>query len=137
MTVAWLDVTGNCGISYAPAKDGQFDLKSSGWTSTVSGRLLFAYGHEHSGGASTTVIQNGEPVCTSVMQYGMVGNGSMGGMSDMPESLTGSTACKDFGSVKAGDRLVIDAKYDTDKHPLDQEMDGSGPMPVMGISRVS
>ncbi|KAK2789530.1 hypothetical protein FQN52_006058 [Onygenales sp. PD_12] len=172
VTVAWLDVTGNCPISYVPAKEGSYELKSRGWRSTISGRLLFAYGHEHSGGTNTTIYLNGEPVCVSQMQYGMVGmsggeggeggdghggheghdggdGGDMGGMPkmnmtrrntrrqmDMPESLIGATRCVDFGELKRGDELVIGAGYDTSKHPLDQEMDGSRPMPVMGISRV-
>ncbi|KAK2736689.1 hypothetical protein FQN55_001540 [Onygenales sp. PD_40] len=154
VTVAWLDVTGNCPISYVPAKEGSYELKSRGWRSTISGRLLFAYGHEHSGGTNTTIYLNGEPVCVSQMQYGMVGmpggdGGDMGGMPgmnmtrrntrrqmDMPESLIGATRCVDFGELKRGDELVIGAGYDTSKHPLDQETDGSGPMPVMGISRV-
>lgn len=143
--VAWLDVTGNCPISYVAPQEGQFELKSSGWTSTLSGRLLSAYGHMHDGGVDTTIYKNGEVVCVSNMTYG--GDPayvSGGGMSDMPgmggdsvEHLSEASVCQDFGDISVGDTLVIGAHYDTDAHPLDLDMKTGEPMEIMGISRVS
>lgn len=68
--MAWLDVTGNCGISYVKARNGKFDLQNSGWRSTVSGRLLSATGHVHDGGAVVKLYKNGQAICTSDQIYG-------------------------------------------------------------------
>jgi hypothetical protein len=44
----WMDITG-CGHAEVPAKEGYYEMKSPGWTSTVKGRLLHTLGHTHDG----------------------------------------------------------------------------------------
>ena len=141
--MAWLDIT-DCGISSVPAQEGVFELRSTGWTSTVSGRLLEATGHVHDGGVDTVIYKNGEPICTSVQVYGHKpefiagghGDGHDDGHGEGVPHISGAGVCIDFGTVEVGDELVIVANYNTTAHPLDMGHDGEA-HPVMGISRVS
>ncbi|KAK2804805.1 hypothetical protein FQN51_001447 [Onygenales sp. PD_10] len=158
VSMAWLDIT-DCGLSAVPAQQGQFVLKSKGWKSTVSGRLLSASGHVHNGGVNTTIYLNGDPVCVSRQLYGRTpdfvapGHGGHEGMKAKRQdgheghdggedgmegkpSISDAEMCVDFATVNEGDELVISAYYDTDLHPLDEAHDGSGFEDVMGISRV-
>jgi hypothetical protein len=144
--MAWLDIT-DCGISSVPAREGIYSLRSTGWTSTVTGRLLSATGHVHDGGIETIILKNGEPICTSVQIYGgKPGFTTPGGEHDHGHGdgdgdgtvahISGAGVCTDFGTVEVGDELVVVANYNTTAHPLDVGHDGE-PHPVMGISRVS
>ncbi|PGG95888.1 hypothetical protein AJ79_09825 [Helicocarpus griseus UAMH5409] len=149
--MAWLDIT-DCGVSAVPAQQGQFELRSDGWKSTVNGRLLSASGHVHNGGVNTTIWLNGEPICTSRQVYGRTpefiapphgghggDEGDDGGHEHGAEgkpSISDAETCVDFGDVKVGDELVVSAYYDTDKYPLDEAHDGEGFESIMGISRV-
>lgn len=141
--MAWLDIT-DCGLSSVPAQEGVFELRSSGWKSTVAGRLLSTTGHVHDGGVDTVIYKNGEPICTSVQVYGGKpgftapggGHGEHDDGHGGVEHISGSGLCSDFGTVEVGDELVIVANYNTTAHPLDMGHDGE-PHDVMGISRVS
>jgi hypothetical protein len=49
--MAWLDVTGACGVSEFAARKGYFEKKMlPGWTSTINGQMLYGTGHVHDGG---------------------------------------------------------------------------------------
>jgi len=144
-TVAWLDVTG-CGGSEVPAtgKSGKFSLKSPGWRSTLSGTMLYATGHVHDAGTATAIYQNGKEVCVSTQLYGRTpeyispegaGHGGHkrrdggGGM-----HISDSCACRNFGQLRRGDDLVVEARYDTNSAPL--AMHGDKLEGIMGISRI-
>jgi hypothetical protein len=133
--MAWLDITG-CGTSEYPAKTGNYEVKSSGWKASYSGRLLSATGHTHDGGADVTIYKNNEPVCTSLQIYGRkpAWIGNMGGMKKAHISDTGS--CVDFGNLSYGDTLSIGARYNTSDHALNKNMNGRGNAAIMGISQV-
>jgi len=130
--MAWLDI-GGCGPSDYPARDGEFEVKSPGWTATYSGRLLSAKGHTHDGGDEVTVYKNGQPVCNSPQLYG----GEPAWIDNMKVAHISNTgSCVDFGYLEPGDSLVIGARYNTSAHPLSKSMHGTGAAPIMGISQV-
>ncbi|KAF1815741.1 hypothetical protein P152DRAFT_471140 [Eremomyces bilateralis CBS 781.70] len=137
VSMAWLDVTGNCGTSSVKPRNGQYDLQNSGWTSSVSGRLLSATGHVHDGGKVVKLYKNGEVICTSDQIYGRR-VGYTEGQDAMNPGLThisDTTSCIDFGDVRSGDKLKIVATYDTEAHALNKMMDGEE-QEIMGISQV-
>lgn len=65
----WMDIT-DCGTSEAPPQEGFYEVKSSGWNSTIEGGLLATIGHTHDGGVWTTLYVNDKPVCRSDQLYG-------------------------------------------------------------------
>ncbi|KAF1989519.1 hypothetical protein K402DRAFT_391095 [Aulographum hederae CBS 113979] len=138
VTMAWIDVTGNCGISYVMPRQGKYTLSNAPmWRSTVTGDLLSATGHVHDGGMMVTLALDGQTICSSPQIYGRrphytEGAGAMNpGLTHISD--TGS--CADFGQIRRGQRLTIRADYDTTRHPLNKMMDGSL-QEIMGISQV-
>jgi len=139
VSMAWLDVTGDCGISYVAPREGKYTLTNgpNQWKSTVSGSLLSATGHVHDGGIVVNIKKNGEQICSSPQIYGRR-NGyveSADGQNPDLAHISNTGSCMDFGTVKKGDTMVIDAVYDTTAHPLNKMMDGSL-QEIMGITQV-
>lgn len=108
--LAWLDATG-CGASNVPAQEGQYQLKTPVWKSTIAGKALLGTGHTHDGGVNLTIFKNNQPWCVSQMIYGRraevvepkSGNGGHAGH-NMPH-ISDAGTCRDFGDVKVGDEL--------------------------------
>jgi hypothetical protein len=67
--MVWADITG-CGASEAIPKEGSYEFKSPGWSSTIGGVMLSTLGHVHDGGVYTTLYINEKPVCRSDQFYG-------------------------------------------------------------------
>ncbi|KAK3080327.1 hypothetical protein LTS18_002414 [Coniosporium uncinatum] len=139
--LAWLDIT-DCGDSEAPPQRGVYSVKSSPdlWVPKQDYKLLTAFGHVHDGGQMVQAIAGNKSVCDSAQLYGrsesfiepMSGPGAMNpGMQHVSD--VGS--CVDIGVVKAGTPMSVVAKYDTNKNPLNKEMDGHD-QTIMGISFV-
>jgi hypothetical protein len=113
----WLD-EGGCGSSQYAVPAGRSD-RIWRWTSTVTGRVLFAGGHVHNGGIKIDFANEttGQHLCTSYAGYG-TRPGYMNNISSM-------TTCSwdRLGTVRKGEVLSVDAFYD----PPDPQSD------VMGI----
>lgn len=111
----WMDVA-NCGFSEYSVPAGKSTERWS-WPSSVTGRVVAAGGHVHSGGVGI-ILRNGSTgkrMCTSEARYGTTG-AFKGEVVDM------STCIWDkLGTVREGQRLEIDSIYDTPK-PLDGVM---------------
>lgn len=139
VSMAWLDVTGNCGISYVAPREGKFTLTNGPrqWKSSISGQLLSATGHVHDAGMVVNLKKNGEQICSSPQIYGRRNGYVEGASSQNPDlsHISNTGSCMDFGTVSKGDTMVIDAVYDTTAHPLNKMMDGSL-QEIMGISQV-
>jgi hypothetical protein len=68
-------------------------------------------GHLHDGGDNMKVSVNGHVVCESKAEYaGISGDAKWDTIKQMSQ-------CKEPVPVKKGDRLVIEAAYDLNKHP--------------------
>ncbi|QDS71998.1 hypothetical protein FKW77_001751 [Venturia effusa] len=164
--VIYLDVTGNCGMSYVAPRDGKYTISNSpGYTSAISGKLLAATGHGHDGVAAVQIKVANKTVCESQALYGKRAGYTAKPMADMPGMTPGMTGmpsmshgsspaqdpstlksqpsikhisdtsiCKDFGEVKAGEEVVIEAMYDTDTYGLNKLMGQF--VELMGISLV-
>lgn len=107
ITPVWLDVD-NC-------EDSQYSIPAGrsvtpwDWTSTVSGRLVFAGGHVHNWGRSIELqnVSSGEKVCKSVAGYGTKPE-YQGNIESM------STCVWDrIGTVREGDTMRISALYES------------------------
>jgi hypothetical protein len=102
----WLD-EGNCGSSQYAVPAGRSD-KVWRWTSTLTGRVLFAGGHVHDGGIKIDLANEttGQHLCTSYAGYGNK-PAYMGNVDTM-------TTCSwdRLGTVRQGEVLSIDAFYD-------------------------
>ena len=114
--VLYLDVTGECGISYVPAVEGKFEFTNWGWTADLDGEFLGASGHTHDGGTMVTIKVNNKT------------NGPEPGLKHISD--TGS--CVLFGRFRKGDKIHILAAYDSAMHKL-QTMHGRLE-PLMGIA---
>jgi hypothetical protein len=68
--------------------------------------IMWARGHLHSGGDSMTLKVNGAVKCVSKPTY------------DSDGVITAMSLCPDEISLKAGDSMVIESVYDTNKHKL-------------------
>jgi len=138
VTMAWIDVTGNCGISYVAPKQGAYTLSNApSWRSTVSGNLLSATGHVHDGGVQVDLTLDGQTVCRSPQIYGRRAGytESADGMNPGLAHISDTGSCMDFGTIRKGQTLSIKADYDTTAHPLNKMMDGKT-QEIMGISQV-
>jgi hypothetical protein len=74
-------------------------------------------GHLHDGGAGIQITLNGKEICNSRAVYG--GDGFEGKSEDGKPWYTINhmeTCAKDI-AVKAGDKIAMQANYDTEKHP--------------------
>ncbi|MCO5968644.1 hypothetical protein [Actinoallomurus soli] len=100
----WMDAGGCLTSDYAiPAGKS---VHSWGWTSTVSGRLVFANGHQHDGGVHVSLTDDGATVCDSNAEYT-----EMGGMSTIMSM--GVCTGDPLATVHAGDRLAVNSYYDS------------------------
>ncbi|GHF69595.1 hypothetical protein GCM10017566_49100 [Amycolatopsis bartoniae] len=100
----WMDAGGCLTSDYAvPAGPS---VHSWGWTSTVSGKLVFANGHQHDGGVHVALTDNDATVCDSVAEYT-----EMGGMNTIMSM--GVCTGDPLAIVHAGDRLAVNSYYDS------------------------
>jgi hypothetical protein len=145
LTPVWLDVN-QCLTSEVPARTGSYSYTYT-WPSTISGKLMGVGGHVHDGGTYLSVRNNGSAarprndlLCNSVARYGGPGyeqpmdhaggmdhGASMEHISQMSLCMAAS-ADQPVGTVATGDRIRVDAYYDTNLHAQ------HGTHPVMGIA---
>lgn len=111
----WLDID-NCEDSEVDVPAGR-TTTSWDWTSDITGRVVFAAGHVHDGGVSTTLSNagTGAHVCRSVAGYGTkpAFQGHIESMSVCPWDR--------IGTVRDGEVLRLDTVYDTPE-PLEDVM---------------
>lgn len=117
----------------------QIKIASAGATNTTSGEykftqdgtILVAKGHLHTGGEKMVMYINGKFACESTAAYG----GAKG-----DQAIDSMSLCTTNGiRVKKNDRMTMEARYDTSKHPIRHESHGMGAgMPdVMGMFDVT
>ena len=120
ITPVWLDVN-NCRTSEYSVPAGRSETAWS-WDSTLTGRIVAAGGHVHTGGVGLTLdnATTGRRICVSRAGYG---SGAMEGM------VTSMSTCSwdSLGALRAGDRLTMTSIYDAPR-----AMDG-----VMGIMLIA
>jgi hypothetical protein len=145
VTPVWLDVN-QCLTSEVPARTGSYSYTYT-WPSTIAAKLLGVGGHVHDGGTYLSIKNTGtaarprnDLLCNSVARYGGPGyeqpmdhNDGMDHGSAMAH-ISGMSLCmaadanQPVGTVAVGDRIQINAYYDTNLHAQ------HGSHPVMGIA---
>ena len=100
----------------------------------------------HDGGTDTRLYINGKVICKSVMRYGGrsgYGGGNSVGASAPTAHLSSAPSqvhisdqgmCSNFGRIEKGDKMRIEAFYDTTKYSL--LMHNGSPEALMGNMRV-
>jgi len=105
----------NSGI-ISGGRQAKFTLESKEMTFLSDGILITPKGHLHDGGAYLKVVINGKQLCTSEAQYGGPEHTSKTPDGRVWETLRETTFCNNI-PIKKGDKMVIIAAYDTEKHP--------------------
>jgi hypothetical protein len=83
----------------------------------VSGTIVNARGHMHDGGVQLSMIQNGNPVCVSEAVYGGAESTFIGRDGTKWETINSMTECTHAIRIQKGDKIKLEAVYDTKKHP--------------------
>jgi hypothetical protein len=127
VTMRWVQ------IRYSLPEPGKKVYKSLPMPSGVNGKLLYTVGHMHDGGTNLKLLINNQTACDSVMYYGIDGNiikakqpGEVSRRNPQHSHgvesvkfggahIASPGACVDYGSVKASDRLSVEAYYDFDQ----------------------
>ena len=86
---------------------------------SVRGTLLthLSVGHVHDGGTGVSLTINGEKICTSEAKYGGPGHTTTGPDGKTWETMSSMTPCKELIPLKKGDKIILEADFDTEKHP--------------------
>jgi len=101
----------------------KFVLESKEMTFLSDGIFIQPRGHLHDGGAYLKVMVNGKQLCDSEALYGGPDHTSKTPDGKIWETLRETTVCPNM-SIKKGDKMVITAAYDTDRHPAREEPHG-------------
>jgi hypothetical protein len=131
--LVWVDVT-NCAKSsdFTPLR-GVYQKESRAFTMNHDADLVFATGHMHDGGTVVELYVNGKLSCTSKQLYANrrghytePKDGSVISHMAMPAGshISDVGVCKDWASVKKGDKLSVKAYFDEGMHP--QMVNGKG-----------
>jgi hypothetical protein len=115
LTPVWMDVD-NCSDSEITVPAGR-STTTWEWESNVTGRVVTTAGHVHDGGLSITLrnASTDQHMCRSVAGYG--NDPSYEGAIDRMSVCTWDR----LGTVREGERLAIDAVYDTPE-PIESAM---------------
>jgi hypothetical protein len=102
---------------HAPAGVSKFSINSTGIIMKESGWILNSFAHMHDGGVNIVLKINDKVMCDSRALYG--GDGFVTTTSDgkVWETIRETTKCVDPIPVRKGDRMDMQANYDTDLHP--------------------
>jgi hypothetical protein len=135
-------------------QNGSYSLssRSQQWTVPKSGVLLHAMGHMHDGGTNVDLYINDALACSSLMYYdarpgygsgqmaqgwqrdSLRGNSRSNGEKFGGQHISDPGHCTSFGRVEAGDRMYIQAYYNTQEFNV---MSHNGKTEAqMGILRV-
>lgn len=82
-----------------------------------SGTIVNARGHMHDGGVQLSMIRNGKPVCVSEAIYGGAESTFIGKDGTKWETISSMTECTQAIRIEKGDKIKLEAVYDTVKHP--------------------
>jgi hypothetical protein len=142
ITYEWIDKSSDMGkiykaatmrwvqILYPKPEPGKKVYKSMVMPSGVNGKLLYTIGHMHDGGTNLRLLINDQTVCDSVMYYDIEGKivkakqpGAVARRSPQHSHeptfggahIASPGACVDYGSIKATDKMSIEAYYDFDQ----------------------
>ncbi|KAF2669008.1 hypothetical protein BT63DRAFT_248060 [Microthyrium microscopicum] len=104
------------GLTALRPPEGQkvYSYKSKEMLVTEDGYILQIRGHLHDGGESISMNLNGKEVCNSKAIYEKKNTAANG---DVWLALNDMTECLDPLLVHKDDKVVIEAKYDLNKHP--------------------
>jgi hypothetical protein len=83
----------------------------------ISGTIVNARGHMHDGGVELKMVQNGKPVCVSEAIYGGAESTLIGQDGTKWETINSMTECTKAIRIEKGDKMRLEAIYDTKKHP--------------------
>ncbi|KAE9980993.1 hypothetical protein EG328_011894 [Venturia inaequalis] len=141
---------GQFGIISGAGRSPQFSVKGKAMTVTRDATILAFRGHLHDGGDTLSVTINNQTVCESKAKYGpaaaLSGIGAMGShernVADpgphgdaLFETIVEMSQCYGPIEVKKGDTYLLEAKYDTVKHPVrHQPKGGEAEMMALGVA---
>jgi len=84
----------------------------------VDGFIVGIRGHEHDGGSGVSVSINGKTICSSVPTYAKVEG--KGATEETHFTIAQFSLCNDNVKISKGDKLIVKADFDTEKHPQRQ-----------------
>jgi hypothetical protein len=135
VTPIWLDIGGCQSEVHIPPTRFSYEYEGPVWTSSIDGRVATVVSHLHDGGVKIRVQRDGEDVCVSEAEYGMVSNSGSHKHGAEMSHITNMSECHDVGRMRIGEEWAVKAQYDTGKH--EPMFDGDGnPEPIMGIAMV-
>jgi hypothetical protein len=135
LSVYWIDGEANCeDKSLRPAfTNTEFNFTSGQMTNvTVSGLVVQAGAHLDDGGQFANLMVNGQTFCSSAATYNATSAFVEPNAFEDKNHISNMTICYNTGFVQAGDKLSIEAFYNSQAYPLRLEPNAT-PYPVMGI----
>jgi len=114
---------GNNSGSVSRGHKAKFTLESKEMTFLSDGIFIQPRGHLHDGGAYLKVMVNGKQLCDSEALYGGPEHTSKTPDGKIWETLRETQVCENM-NVKKGDKMVVIAAYDTEKHPAREDPHG-------------
>jgi hypothetical protein len=135
VTPIWLDIGGCQSEVHIPPTRFSYEYAGPVWNSSINGHVATVVSHLHDGGVKIRVQRDGEDVCVSEAEYGMVSNSGSHKHGAEMSHITNMSECHDVGRMRIGEEWAVKAQYDTGKH--EPMFDGNGnPEPIMGIAMV-
>lgn len=131
-TPIWLDIGGCRSDVPVPSNQTSFEMVSPAWTSSIKGRLVTVVSHLHDGGTRLQLQRDGEEVCNSKAEYGMMSKTTHTYGVDM-DHITSMSECYDIGRMSIGEEWTVKAHYDLKKHKPMLDEHGQ-PEAIMGIA---
>jgi hypothetical protein len=92
-------------------------VKAEGVIVKKNGYLVSMRGHLHDGGEDLYMKVNGKEVCHSKALYGGPAHTTVGPDGKIWETIREMTNCHYVTKVKKGDKVMVEATYDLEKHP--------------------
>jgi hypothetical protein len=124
--VSYVSVTGCLMTGQMDMPVGGFKVQNGNKTTVAgkemeileSGTFLSQRGHMHDGGDMLKLYINGKEVCESKAEYGGAESTLVGADGKKWETINAMTECNKPVHVNKGDKLRIDALFDTIAHPV-------------------
>jgi hypothetical protein len=104
-------------LLWKPAKNTVGKVVTDGYEVYRDGHIVLARGHMHDGGTGMNMYINGNLYCASKALYGGPG-GTITVNGKSWSTIATMTECNEPVAVKKGDKIKLEATYDTKEHPL-------------------
>jgi hypothetical protein len=104
-------------LIWKPAKNSTGKITTDGYEIYRDGHIILARGHMHDGGTGVNMYVNDKLYCASKAIYGGQ-KGTINVNGKTWETIATMTECNEPIKVKKGDKVKLEATFDTKLHPL-------------------